>query len=104
MIWLARWRRPVGVGVAAALVGVIGGVAATSGPKQAEQLVAILGVIPLAAAGLAWALRPNVAPTRAQLDQAASALARQVRYQSQAEAAVRGLLDPRPLGVTWAAR
>jgi NACHT domain-containing protein len=104
MTWLARWRRPVGVGVAIALVAVIGGTAAASGSAQADQLVTVLGVIPLAAAALAWALRPDVVPTQAQLDEAASALARHVRYQWQTEAAARGLLDPRPLGVGWAAR
>jgi uncharacterized protein YjeT (DUF2065 family) len=53
MTWLAKWRRSVGVGAALALVAVIGGVTATFGPAQAGQLVAVMGVIPLAAAALA---------------------------------------------------
>lgn len=99
---LRRYRRPVGVGAAVLLIAVVAW-GSLQHPTQAP-VAALAALVPLAAGALAWALRAEPASTPIQLDLAAGALARMAASQWRAEAATRGLLDPRPLRVRWHAR
>jgi hypothetical protein len=72
-------------------------------PAQ-PPVTALVGLVPLAAAALVWAMHADEAATPTQLDLAAEALARLTASQWRAEAATRGLLDPRPMWVGWRSR
>ncbi|MFF8448981.1 NACHT domain-containing protein [Streptomyces leeuwenhoekii] len=71
----------------------------------AQAAATSLSVVISAVAGLlSWSWhrsRPAAPATRAELDQAAEALAAMVRRQWTEEAAAQGLLDPHPLAVRW---
>lgn len=99
---LRRYRRSVGIGTAALLIVAV----AWNWLQDSARapVAALASLVPLAAAALAWALRAEPASTSTQLDLAAGALARMTASQWRAEAASRGLLDPRPLRVRWQAR
>jgi hypothetical protein len=99
---LRRYRRPVGAGTAVLLIAAVAW-DWLQHPAQAP-VAALAGLVPLAAAALAWALRAEPASTPAQLDMAAGALVRMAASQWRGEAAARGLLDPMPLRVRWHAR
>ncbi|MFK4066274.1 NACHT domain-containing protein [Streptomyces sp. NPDC029674] len=71
----------------------------------AQAAATSLSVLISATAGLlSWSwhrTRPAAPATKAELEQAAEALAAMVRRQCTEEAAAQGLLDPHPLAVRW---
>lgn len=98
---LSRWRRLIGVSAAVLLIAV----AVWAWLERPDQPpIEALGVVSLVAAALAWAVRGEPASTSTQLELAAETLARMTASQWRAEAATRGLLDPRPLRIRWTPR
>ncbi|QEV16390.1 NACHT domain-containing protein [Streptomyces alboniger] len=95
------WPWVIGaIGVAA-----LGTVLALVVGAGAQAAATSLSVLISATAGLlSWSwhrTRPAAPATRAELEQAAEALAAMVRNQWTEEAAAQGLLDPHPLAVRW---
>ncbi|MET9550360.1 hypothetical protein ABZY36_34420 [Streptomyces sp. NPDC006627] len=88
----------VGIAALATVVALVVGAGAQAAATSLSVLIS-------ATAGLlSWSwhrTRPAAPATKAELDQAAEALAAMVRRQWTEEAAAQGLLDPHPLAVRW---
>ncbi|CQR61097.1 Hypothetical Protein SAV [Streptomyces leeuwenhoekii] len=95
------WPWAVGAVGVVVLVTVVALVVGAGAQAAATSLSVVISAV---AGLLSWSWhrsRPAAPATRAELDQAAEALAAMVRRQWTEEAAAQGLLDPHPLAVRW---
>ncbi|WP_336214058.1 NACHT domain-containing protein [Nonomuraea sp. LPB2021202275-12-8] len=99
-----NWRRVVAFLLLVTAAGAVVAALLIKGLDYANQLSGVLGLTALGASVVTWAKRSRPHPPDPErLDRAAALLRSVVHVRCRAEAASRGLLDPRPLRVVWKA-